>query len=586
MAGIVIAFFLVKYRLMQGASTDTFLVALVQHDAILFALLMLLYAVGAMLQRSGHALVSLVVRILAVTVFVVYIADVFAYFFFGTRLYVSDIVTFSGETGAVETLVRTGLARRGWETLLAAVGVSIILYACLAYILRRRTAGQRAWPFMALCLLLAAVYFVRFPTYVYAFGDKPLFENVVERNASYFRQTAYSEPFRRQLLATAPTPNCRKGMNKPLNVLLVIVESLSAYHSKYFSGIEDWTPRMDVIAAKETAITNFHANGWTTIGGLISLLTGTFPFVPERAAFNEWGSPRLDDFTHLEGALPRQLAGKGYQTTFVSAGDLGFLGQGNWLQEIGFQRIIGNRDPRFDSQTVRGPFDSVPDKLLYDVVLEEMDAMPAGKPYLITGQTFWSHRPFMAPDGSADHTEEYVIRMTDQMIGELYDRLESRGFFETGILIVTGDHRAMEPYRRTEIERFGSTAAARVPAIVATRAVDLPEVISDNYQQRDLQASLLALVADQYCLTPFEGAMFGPEPSAPGCVMHARADDRDLITVRCGEEEGVVIVAGDATAVASGTLSDGTSVVEAINRNRLRTAALQADLQLGGAVRR
>lgn len=582
LCGFLGVFLVGKFVLMRSAATDTFLIALVQHDAAILAVLLFLYTLNLYFRAGAITRhLAAVTRAIFISIFAIYVIDVFAYFFFGTRLYISDAVTFSGEMNSFGTLLRTGLsttfARRGWIVAVAAIGFGAIVYFSFAFVGGRSTLRPRALPILSAAVLLAAFYLIPLPSYVYAFGDKALFENFAERNASFFRQTTFSGDFRRMLLSKPATRSCHPGGARALNVLVVIVESLSAYHSKHFSGIEDWTPRLDAIAQKETALTNFYANGWTTIGGLISLLTGTFPFVPEQAKFNEWGSPRLDDFSHISETLPGQLAKQGYQTTFVGAGDLTFLGQADWLRAIGHERIIGNDDPRFDKQVVRGPFDSVPDQLLYEVVLDEMANMRPDRPYFITAQTFWSHRPFMAPDGSALHTEEHVIRMTDQMIGDLYDNLLNAGFFDDGVLFITGDHRAMEPYRKTEIDRFGASAAARVPAIIATRALDLPHVIAESYQQRDLQSSVLALVSKAYCLDPYQGTMLGTDRRPPTCVMHARGDDRDLILVRCGDQEGVVAIAADATAVASGALPHEGAIIDAINRNRLRILTTLAD---------
>jgi len=451
-----------------------------------------------------------------------------------------------------------------------ALALAATIYFCFAFLVREPKGRSRVLPITAIGILLAAFYLLPLPAYVYAFGDKPLFENFVERNVSFFNRARYSDAFRNKLNSTPIRRVCHAGSGLKLNVILVIVESLSAYHSKYFSGIEDWTPRLDRLARMETALTNFHANGWTTIGGLISILTGTFPFVPEQAEFNEWGSPRLDDFAHIPETLPRSLASNGYQTTFVSAGDLAFLGQDEWLRAIGYERIVGNNDPRFAKQKVRGPFGSVPDRLLYEVVLDEIDMMKSAEPYFITAQTLWSHRPFMAPDGSALHSEEHVIRMTDQMLGELYDTLLAEGFFENGILFVTGDHRAMEPYRKAEFDRFGATAFTRIPGLIVSDAIELPPEIVDDHQQRDLAASIRALVQDEYCVDQFEGTVLGPNPAPPACIMHARGDDRDLILVKCGDREGVVRVAGDATAVVSGSVPDDVAVIQTINKNRIR----------------
>ena len=59
-------------------------------------------------------------------------------------------------------------------------------------------------------------------------------------------------------------------------IVLVIVESLSSYHSALLGG-NGWTPELDRIAGHSRWFTNFHANGFTTDHGLIALFTGKAP---------------------------------------------------------------------------------------------------------------------------------------------------------------------------------------------------------------------------------------------------------------------------------------------------------------------
>ncbi len=585
LAIFVMATLLFKVKLMRPAATGWILLAIIQHDATILALLLVLYAAAlAVARHSSSRAAGIVSRLSMVTclaIVLLYTADVFAYYFFATRLYVSDIVTFSAELGSIFSLLRTGwliaFGIPAWKLVVKlAVGGVVVwmaLYTCYLFFVRPARQPLRSRSLVFAALLLTFFHFVPIPGYVYSFGDKPLFENFLERNANFFIHSNFTDPFRASLLATPPPPEtCHLSRQRRVNVILLIVESLSAYHSRYFSGVEDWTPRLDEIAKRETSLTNFHANGWTTIGGLISLLTRTFPFVPEKTEFNKWGSPRLTDFGDTSRSLARVLSDQGYRTEFIAGGDLGFLGQDTWLRTQGFQKLVGHDDPRFDGQTVRGPFDSVPDRLLYAVALEELRGMPASRPYFAVIQTYWSHRPFMTPDGAQLHGEEQVIRETDAQIGALYDRLMAARFFENGLLFITGDHRAMEPFRKDEFARFGASAVTRIPGVIVTRAIALPRVLDEHFQQRDFGASIEALLGERHCVGPQEGAFLADPPRPGRCIMHARGDDRDLIFVKCGSREGTIRVAGDTTGLVSGDVDDEASVVRTVNLTRMRPA--------------
>jgi phosphoglycerol transferase MdoB-like AlkP superfamily enzyme len=587
---LVIALLLQKLKLMRPAARGHISFAVVQHDGAIFALLLLLYVAGSAIasRNKDNGIAGAAAKtfsklcILAfLLVVLLYAADVAAYQFFITRLYARDIVTFSSEGRGVLSLLRSGWrvtsARPAWRLAIDAALALLLLRACCVLLARPVLPLVRGGYLVGAALALAIFWRVPVPDYVYSFTDRALFENFIERNHNFYVRNTFSDAFRAQILAAPPTAmNCEPGRGRRLNVILLIVESLSAYHSHFFSGVEDWTPNLDAIARRETALTNFHANGWTTTGGLVSLLTGTLPLVPElrtsrTTAFTPIGGTSLTDYLDVPRTLPRTLSEQGYATEFVAPGDLKFVGQDKWLPAVGFQKIVSGDDPRFAAQKRRGPFNSVPDRLLYSVALNELTQMPADKPYFMVVQTFWSHRPFMDPDDDGKlNGEERVFRDSDAQIGAFYERLRAAGFFQNGLLFITGDHRAPEPFQKVEFERFGASAAARIPGVIATRAVDLPQVLAQDFQQRDFPASIEALVGDRYCLGPQEGSFLSNPPMPPSCIIQARGDDRDLIYVKCGTAEGTVRATGDATRFVSGGVPDEPSIIQTINRTRAR----------------
>ena len=584
------ALLLYKFQLTKPAAQGRFFFfTMIQHDAAIVALMLLLYATGSALAslKENHgafrklaAILSRLCMCALVVIAVLYAIDVAAYYFFARRLYVADILASSLEERAVLSLLSSGLrivSDQAWWQLAAAAGIIALLARAICVLLAgpvRSPVRNRVLVIAALLLLI--LWSVPVPSYVYPFVDRPLSENFIERNHNFFVRNTFSDLFRNQILASPPPPvSYWSGRARKLNVMLLVVESLSAYQSRYFSGVENWTPNLDGIAERNTSLTNFYANGWRTSEGMIALLTGAFPLVPElRAsrtqAFAPMGGYNLTEYMDVPRPLPRVLSEQGYWTEFVAPGDLTFEGEDKWLPAIGFQKIVDGDDPRYAAQEVRGPFKSVPDGLLYSVALDELAHTPADRPYFMVVQTFWSHPPFLDPNNDGNNGQEAVFRDTDAQIGVFYNRLMKAGFFEHGVLFITGDHRAMEPFHESEIERFGNSAAARIPGVIVTHAINLPQVLPQDFQQRDFRASVESLVAGQYSLDPQEGSFLSNPPQPPRCIIQARGDDRDLVYVKCNEAEGFVRATGDDTRFVSGAVPNEASIIETINRTRAR----------------
>ncbi len=567
---------------MAAARGPRLFLATFQHDAAIFALVLFLYVAAQSLgsdirpgmTRITARIFSKLCMLALVLVLVIYAADVFAFHFFGTRLYAADIVTFSSEHRAIESLLRSGLRATSGDSLWKdAIEVLVIFLWLRAFYLLLAKPQDSPLPkrfLVGAAVLLTMVWLVPVPGYVYSFYDRALYQNFIERNESFFTYTNFSDAFRARILATPEPETIHPGRQQRLNVILVMVESFSAYNSKFFSGLADRTPCLDKIAESETALTNFYANGWTTIGGLVSLVGGTFPFVPEHTKYNPFGAPTLGDYMDVSRPIARVLSDQGYATEYVAGGDLEFIGQDRWLKGVGFKKIIGSDDPRFAGQKIRGPFNSVPDRLLFQIALKEVAQMPVDKPFFMVVQTFWSHRPFTDQNGGSLNGEDLVIRQTDAQIGAFYEGLQATGFLQKGLLFITADHRAPEEFQKAEFDRFGASAVARIPALIATRAVALPHLITQDFQQRDFAASIESLVSDRYYLRPQEGTFLSDPPTPPGCILHSRALDRDLIFVKCGTEEGFVRVAGDATRFTSGAVPDEALIIQTIDRTRAR----------------
>jgi lipoteichoic acid synthase len=585
LAIVFIAGMIAKIIMMSPRATESIVLTTLHHDALVFGGAMLIYwlsiQVASARSNSPMAQASflslfIVCRVILLLIFGIYLIDVYVYHLFGTRLYASDFMLFrkelEGGFSLVQTTIQIVLKKPLWKVLLLGIGATLAVLSATFFLMRPHTSTRFASPILLLSsVAILVAHFVPEPPHLYSYANKIFYENVIERNRNFFMPTGYSDGFKAELMNSYQEKViCEVGEARRPNLILVISESLSAYQSQYFSGLRDFTPNLDALAREHTSIPNFFANGWTTQGGLISLLTSAYPIVREEAGFNEWGSPRLSDFGGTNETIPKFLREFGYRSDFFLAGDLSFMGQGAWLEAIGFDRIEGHESPEYSGQP-RGPFKSVPDKALYDKGLAHVIALGGKQPFFLVLETLWTHTPFLARD-NADDGEESVFRDADAQFRHLYDGLNKLGFFENGLLIITGDHRSMEPFSKPEIDRFGQSASARIPMVIMTGNREMPSIVEGDYSQKDLLPSVKALVSDQYCRSKFEGVFLGHKREPPECIIHAKGESRDLVYAKCGHEEGILELAGDRTRFVNGNVSDTRGVVTKVSFERLRKA--------------
>lgn len=238
------------------------------NDAVVYAgLLLLLYL--SCLPRLARPF-SAVLRLLALLLFTVYWIDYLVIVNFDTHLALGDAIKYAAYSHKyiqqIYGLSDLAVAGIGLVLLGAVIGL-----AALPYSFKPERRGKL--PLWALAGLPLVSGFTDNDRYTHAW----IYRNVFDYNLTIRSEAqAYSPAFARNL-AYREAEQCETVPVEKKSIVMLMVESLSAYQSRYFSGIEDWTPQLDVIAARHLAYRNFYANGFITEDGEIALLTGLPP---------------------------------------------------------------------------------------------------------------------------------------------------------------------------------------------------------------------------------------------------------------------------------------------------------------------
>lgn len=167
--------------------------------------------------------------------------------------------------------------------------------------------------------------------------------NVIESNLPQGRLKEFSPAFiqsQREIADTIPQACARAPSAYKGNVVVLMVESLSAWHSQLLGSPFDWTPTLDAIARDNHYFTNFHANGFTTGGAEISIIAGNPSLIPDGSNFFT-----LATWSGLPDSLADVAHASGREAGFFTTGALAFLGVGDWLRHMRFDIVNGSDDP-------------------------------------------------------------------------------------------------------------------------------------------------------------------------------------------------------------------------------------------------
>lgn len=546
--------------------------AAIGHDAWLLALGLGCVALGLGLRHGGLRGLAMLV---AVALLLLTLADFSIISVLNTRLYLLDVFKFGAEWDATERFARAILQQQPvLLPALALLGLGVLVLSLWPQPRRPRSARVLG---VSSPLMLAVAIGLGGAAPAHVNGDA--FMNLWQLHREQGVSRTYSAGFV-QALAQRYRPaalQCEPGQSRRPDVLVLIWESLSTYHSGLGrpAGADpaaSWVPEFDAIARANTWFSAFHANGFTTDHGLIALIAGEYP-LPQPGRYASLKA--FAGFEDPAAAVPRTLRERGYWSGFFTTGDLGFLDKPSWLRALEFDHWEGAEHPFYEGMP-RGPFAAADDHALYQRVQQWMDAKP-DSPWIGFLLNVESHPPFVDRDTGA-LSEEAAFRRADRAFGEFYRALEARGFLDNGVLIVVGDHRGMTPLWPEERARFGESALARVPMLVAG-ASGLPRgEVRERFQQTDLLPSLLQLTGDEACHRSDQGRFLRADPQPPAVIVHVRGDQRSRVDFYSVAGEGALLLRGDDSELVGALPPHADMLADQLHAARARRGVLDSDV--------
>lgn len=281
------------------------------------------------------------------------------------------------------------------------------------------------------------------------------------------------------------------GPEKRHNVVILVVESLSAKYLGVFGNPRGLTPNLDALAADGLLFRNAYATGTRTTRGLEAIVL-SLPPTPGRSLVKR---PDNENMFSL-GPLFRR---RGYETKFLYGGRGFFDNMNHFFAGNGFE-TIDQTDFRDDEVTFRNAW-GVCDGDLFGKTLNECDRSHArGKPFFSLVMTTSNHRPYTYPaviDIPSGSGRDGAVKYTDHAIGEFLREARRHPWFDNTLFVILADHCANSA-GKTEVPNYHIPLLLYAPRIVS------PGTVDKLTSQIDVAPTLLGLMHWSY-----QSAFFG-----------------------------------------------------------------------------
>ncbi|OQW46829.1 MAG: hypothetical protein A4S09_02670 [Proteobacteria bacterium SG_bin7] len=221
------------------------------------------------------------------------------------------------------------------------------------------------------------------------------------------------------------------------NVILVVMESLSAKFMDTYGSKDHITPNLDRLTNEGLFFRNMFATGTRTVRGL-EALTLAVPPTPGQSIVRR---PEGKNLFNL-GSVFRQ---RGYKTQFIYGGYSYFDNMKEYFISNGFE-IIDQGSLTKEEITFSNAW-GVCDEDLFKRVEKEADLHHKNKkPFFHVVLTTSNHRPYTYPDNKIDIPSGSgrggAVKYADYAIGEFLKNVERKPWYKNTLFVFASDHNA------------------------------------------------------------------------------------------------------------------------------------------------
>ncbi|PLX02855.1 MAG: hypothetical protein C0595_09310 [Marinilabiliales bacterium] len=220
--------------------------------------------------------------------------------------------------------------------------------------------------------------------------------------------------------------------SKP-NVVIVIMEAMSAAKMSRYGNKKNLTPFLDSLSHNSIYFENIYTAGKHTFNGIFSTLF-SFP-----ALYRQHTMKNI----HKYDGISSSLKNIGYSTTYFTTHDSQFDNVEGFLRANDFQNIISQADyPLSEVKTTLG----VPDDYMFRYSVPEISKLAKeDKPFFVTFMTASDHGPFYIPEyfhPKNSDIKDQIVEYADWSLHRFIQLASKEDWFDNTIFIFIADHGA------------------------------------------------------------------------------------------------------------------------------------------------
>jgi phosphoglycerol transferase MdoB-like AlkP superfamily enzyme len=281
--------------------------------------------------------------------------------------------------------------------------------------------------------------------------------------------------------------------NKPVNVILIILESFSNKVIEPLGGVADLAPNFNKLAREGILFKNFYATGCRSDKGISSLLA-SYPALAGPYSISHFP----DKMAHLD-FMSKYFTKNNYKTHFYYAGEADFYNTKALVLHSNYDHIVSVKNfPASAKQQKWG----VPDSLFYKRVVQDLETFST--PFFLVTYNISSHPPYDIPEIPKKNYENAIL-YSDRCLGDFVMQLKKSDFWDNTLLIITSDHGNLG-FKGTSIS---NPLSHQIPMLWIGGVIDTAFVNENICMQTDLTSTLVQQLRWQPNENPFSKNMFG-----------------------------------------------------------------------------